>query len=102
MLVFGEDENDQKAISELVHAIRSDAPRIELRRKPLILMKGRPDSAVLNNAERVAKVVRADAVRFDVRLVLAHQDCDAVEPAHETLSIRIEHFLTIKWTPLDR
>lgn len=100
ILVFGEDDTDRKAISELVRAIRSDAPKIERRRKPLILMKGRSDAAQSDNAEHVAKVVAADSVRFDVRLVLAHQDCDAIEPAHEDLSLCIEKKLADVGAPV--
>lgn len=93
LLVFGEDENDQDVIKLLVGSIRVDAPRVEKRRRPLILMKDRNAANRRKNAQRVAQQVTRDQVRFEVRGVIAHQDCDAVEPAHIALSESIENAL---------
>ena len=38
-------------------------------------------------------VLTRDGRRYDVRGVIAHQDCDAIEPAHEALSDQIERDL---------
>lgn len=93
VLIFGEDDNDQSALSELVHALRGDIPKVEKRRKPLILVKGRDAAKQRQNARDVANVVKADNIRLDVRLVVAHQDCDAIEPAHDQLANEIEQRL---------
>lgn len=74
-------------------ALRDDCPTIKSRRKPLVLVKNRVRAEQQKNVADIAAVVRADEVRFDVRLVVAHEDTDAVEPSHEELSARIEQHL---------
>lgn len=93
ILVFGEDENDREAIAELTRALRPDLPRPQSRRKPQVLVKGRENAKARKNAVDVDKVVRAELVRRRVLFVIAHEDCDAVEPAHLALSERIEAHL---------
>ncbi|MEX1366684.1 MAG: hypothetical protein AB1Z98_26395 [Nannocystaceae bacterium] len=93
VLVFGEDDNDRRVIKHLVEALRPDAPRLELRRAPLVLVKDRKAALQRKNAQDIAKQVSRDQRRFDVRGVIAHQDCDALEPAHERLSAEIEQRL---------
>lgn len=92
-LVFGEDETDRKAIGELGRALRPDLAPYESRRTPIILVKGRPEAEARKVAAKVANVVRADQTRRTVTAVLAHEDCDAVEPAHTELGRRIEEAL---------
>lgn len=94
VLVFGEDANDRGAIKELVLALRPDAPRIETRRKPLVLMRDRDQASQRKNAHDVCSQVATDMRRFDVALVVAHQDCDETEPAHIGLSETIERELS--------
>lgn len=90
LLVFGEDDNDREAIRHLVAALRPDAPGFQKRRRPLVLVKGRQPQRARDSLDEIAKVVRADRCRFDVRGVIAHEDCDDVEPAHEELARSIE------------
>ena len=91
VLVFGEDPNDTEAIKELFRALRPKAPSPKTLRAPLVLVKGRDADGVRSNAEDAARAVtRAAGVRYDVELVIAHEDCDAVEPAHLPLAARIE------------
>jgi hypothetical protein len=90
VLVFGESDNDREALRELVRALRPDLPEIEKRSKPLVLVKGRHHTNAEENIEKIANVVRAERVRREVKLVIAHQDCDQVEPAHERLADEIE------------
>lgn len=94
VLVFGESANDQDTMMELVRALRPDVPTLRARRKPLVLMKDRDAAMLRKRATDIAGVVRADAVQNDVRGVVAHQDCDAIEPAHEELGARIEAHLS--------
>ncbi|WP_206956165.1 hypothetical protein [Trinickia acidisoli] len=100
VLVFGEDDNDREAVKHLVQAIWPEVPSIEPRRAPLILQKGRDAAEQRKNAAAVANVVRGSSVTVDVVAVLAHQDCDAVEPAHVALSEQIEMELGDAGVPL--
>lgn len=92
-LVFGEDENDADSLIQLTAAIWPEVPKLTHTRKPLVLIRDAPTAeARKKNASGVAAVVKAKSVIADVQLVVAHQDCDALEPAHEGLaeSIRAE------------
>jgi hypothetical protein len=99
VLVFGEDETDRRALKALIQAVRPDSPRVETRRSPLVLVKGRARAEQRKNAAEIARVVRADQVRRDVRLVVAHEDADDVEPAHAPLAAAIEAGLTRQGIP---
>jgi len=100
VLIFGEDANDRELIVELVRALRPDAPRLEKRASPLILVKGRADaSKKKKNAADVAAEVRRSEVRFDVRGVIAHADTDAVEPAHVEVATQVEQRLVGEGVP---
>lgn len=90
VLVFGEDDYDRQSIAELVRALCPEAPPVRKRQSPLVLVKGREAAEAEKNAKKAAGVVRAAMRKADVRLVIAHQDCDAVEPAHIALSGSIE------------
>ncbi|WP_257811567.1 hypothetical protein [Burkholderia glumae] len=100
ILVFGEDENDRECVRHLVEAIWPEVPAMKSRRAPLILQKGKNSAEHRKNAFAVAAVVKASKVTLDIVAVMAHQDCDAVEPAHESLSERIERQLTAAGVPL--
>jgi hypothetical protein len=93
VLIFGESDNDREALKELTRALRPDLPQIEKRSKPLVLVKGRTHASASDNIEKIANLVKAERVRRDVKLVIAHEDCDGVEPAHEQLAREIERLL---------
>lgn len=94
MLVFGEDQNDRQAICELISALAPDLDATpEPRRHPLVLIKDAPLDQVSERARRVADVVNAERAIADITCVFAHEDCDAVEPAHEAVCDRIEEAL---------
>ncbi len=99
-LAFCEDKNDSDSLVELVSAIWPNAPKITYSRKPLVLIR---DAAVAEarkkNAANIAAVVKAKAVLADVKVVVAHQDCDAVEPAHEGLADAIKAELEAAGVP---
>lgn len=86
IVIFGEDNNDREAIKELVLSLHPTAPKILKREKPLVLMKKGTTATRRSNSEKIAAVVRADRVRYDIKAVLTHEDCDDVEPAHVNLS----------------
>ena len=90
VLLFGESDNDQEALRHLMRALRPDLPKVEKRRRPLVLVRGRRQADANENVTKIADVVRAESARHDVKLVIAHQDCDDVEPAHELLASQIE------------
>lgn len=91
LLLFGESENDRGAIKELVEGLHSKLNgHIELRRRPLVLVKGVSGEELAQRKHSLAAQVEADRVRFDVRGVLIHEDCDDVEPAHEAAARRYE------------
>ena len=93
ILVFGEDGNDTAAIRELVLALRQDVGRVETRRTPLVLVKGKDKARDRKNLAEMAAVVRADQRRGRQCVVVAHRDCDAIEPAHEPIADALERGL---------
>lgn len=91
LLVFGENDNDREVLCQLVRALRPDtSARLEKRRDPVIVTKNRDQAKLKKQANTFAAQVKRDSVRFDVKAILIHEDCDAVEPAHEPLARQIE------------
>jgi hypothetical protein len=83
-LVFAEDKNDADSLIQLTRAIWPAAPTMKYRRKPMVLVRDiQAAQARKKNAEDIAGVVRAEEVDAEVRLIIAHRDCDDYEPAHE-------------------
>lgn len=70
---------------------RRDA--FKIRRKPLVLVKGAAAGTARDTAARIADLVRVERRVRNVVAVLAHQDCDRVDPAHERLGSTIESTL---------
>ncbi len=100
MLVFGESEHDRRAIKRLVEGLRPDLDgKVEERRRPLVLIKGTLPGTARSNAAEIAQLARAACTSSDVLAVLAHQDCDALEPAHEEAAERIERELAAAKCP---
>jgi hypothetical protein len=93
ILIFGESDNDRAALQELFRAFRPDLEKIRVRprRQPLVLMKkdNLPETR-RKTTDSIAALVRAEAVSMTVKAVIAHTDCDAIEPAHESLAETIE------------
>lgn len=90
VLVFGESPNDREALKHLVRALAPSVGSIEPIREPLVLQKGRPPERQKAAADRLAKVVRARQAVHEVEAVVAHEDCDALEPEHQKLEKEIE------------
>lgn len=59
-----------------------------------MLVRGRENAKARKNALGIAEFVKAESYARDVLFVIAHEDCDNVEPAHEALSSRIESLLS--------
>lgn len=82
ILIFGESDNDTHALKHLVAALRPELPRAEPRRHPIILAKGAHERKRTSITEGIAKAVAAQSVTHEVVSVIAHRDCDQIEPAH--------------------
>jgi hypothetical protein len=93
--IFGESQNDTLAIAELIKARaenRKKDVRVVTLRSPLIQQRGSKSTTRKTNAEKVATAVNA---RIRLRqetsvVVVAHEDCDDVEPAHRKVAAHIE------------
>jgi hypothetical protein len=89
IVVFGESENDRRAIEELVKSLCPGVSVVRLR-PPLGMIKNSSAAKLPRTVEQVAKVVKAEEARRAVACVFAHEDADATEPAHEAMAERIE------------
>lgn len=86
VLLFGESDNDCKAIKELAEGLQ---PKLRgcVRHVPrLVLIKGVTPEVLAKHKANLGQLVAANRVTLDVRGVLIHEDCDDVEPAHEKLA----------------
>ena len=91
ILVFGESINDVKSVASLVRALRADLKVVPLR-SPSVLIHERSGNRqnIAKNAEQIRQAALAASVEYDVRALVLHKDCDAVEPAHIALAAEIE------------
>lgn len=93
-LVYGESLFDTRAICELIEAM---APkwerRVQARRDPPIEVKNAKLQDLPRRSDRLAGALATERVAHEVACVFAHEDCDDVEPAHRSLTTRIESVL---------
>lgn len=95
VLVFGESEHDRGAIKRLVEGLRPDLTGlVEERRQPLVLIKGALPERARSNAEKIAGIAKTEARTRRVVAVLAHEDCDALEPDHVRVAEKLERELS--------
>lgn len=87
-LIFAENQNDADSLGHLICALWTGAPSLQYRRKPLVLIKGRAKAEARKNADQIAQIVKAQNVLSDVKFVVAHQDCDSLEP-HDLVAKQI-------------
>ncbi|HEX7838263.1 MAG TPA: hypothetical protein VF469_12400 [Kofleriaceae bacterium] len=91
VLVFGESEHDSRAIKALVAGLAPGLKHsVEHRRQPLVLIKNALPKKARSNAEKIADLARIEGRVRRVLAVLAHEDCDAIEPEHLEVADRIE------------
>lgn len=91
ILVFGEDDNDRQSLKTLIEALCPGAVgKVEIRRQPLVLIKGRSAAEARTQADKIAAVIRASAVKDRIAASFLHEDCDDLEPMHEAICDRIE------------
>src|ERR1035438_419027 len=92
IVIFGESENDRKALAALVQGLCPDA-EVRTLRRPLVMLKNASPGSLPKHADRIADVARAENKRQPIRCVFAHEDADAVEPGHQEIAGRIEEAL---------
>lgn len=92
ILVFGENDNDRSALIEIAKALAPEAKiHYEKRNKPLILASKQERAETVRSTEQdIAKLVKVAQVRFDVLAIIAHRDCDDIEPAHVKMATDIK------------
>lgn len=96
-LIYGEDQNDRTALRHVVKAILPSnvTATIHLIQKPIILSRNAERSGKRKGmAEEIASFARAFQKHSAKVIVIAHRDCDAVEPAHKTDAQALEADLT--------
>lgn len=95
ILIFGEDDNDRRALGHLVRALCPDNAkvRIEPRRQPIVLSRECAASGKRRSmANDIAQFARAEDGPGRRVVVIVHRDCDRLEPAHqeEAEALRME------------
>lgn len=96
LLIFGEDDNDRRALASLTKALipRGTNARVELRRRPVILSREAARSGKRRAmADEIAAFWRAEQKAGRRVVVVAHRDCDRTEPAHLEESKQLEQEL---------
>lgn len=94
ILVFGESQYDRIAIVVLVGGtVSSELFSVKPMREPLVLIKNSPLPTARSHADRIAAVARAAEAGFPIAAIVAHEDCDAIEPSHVAISNKIESTL---------
>ena len=94
ILIFAEHRHDQDTLDELARGLRKDLPRAQKPKRPMVLMRGREAALKRKNAQSLLAQVERFQRLWDVKLVIAHEDCDAVEPAHEDRIQDLTHQLS--------
>ena len=91
VLLYGENKNDTGALKELLVALEPVFDgRVSPRRETLREVKNARPQDLPSRGEELRKLVAVEHSARDVACVFVHEDCDAVEPAHERLLARLE------------
>jgi hypothetical protein len=94
VLVFGEDDNDRKAIIHLIRALSDSKAKITPHKKPIILDRGACKKKRAKMVEEIANFAKAYEKAGRGVAVIVHRDCDAVEPAHVELAKSLQEQLS--------
>lgn len=91
VIIFGENENDTKAIASFLRGLISDANLlIEARKRPPVLIKDADPEDYPSRTRQIRAIIEAARVDHDVIAIFAHEDCDQVEDAHLALEAKIK------------
>ena len=84
ILVFGEDDNDRRSISNLLRAILLEKQNVDIlvRRSPTILSREAKRKRV-DMAKEILAFCTAEKLRRKRVNPVVHRDCNSVEPAHK-------------------
>lgn len=94
VLIFGESSYDCMAVAEIVRPFISAEIILKPQKTPQVFMsKEVARGKTISNAERIARVVAAQAVKDRIKAVVVHKDCDACEPAHKPLAVTIRQYM---------
>jgi hypothetical protein len=100
ILNFGEDENDTRAIRELLLGLRPDLDgKVKHFRSPPVLIKDTRPENIPDRVDRIVALVKAEQIVANVVGVFVHEDCDAPEPAHRELTSKIENAFAVARCP---
>jgi hypothetical protein len=85
MLIFGEDETDRQSLRHIIRAIISKAAQVDIKpiRHPITLARGAEHRKRKRMADEIASFARSFEKNGSQVCVVAHRDCDAIEPAHQ-------------------
>ncbi len=88
ILLYGESPNDTHALENLIIGLLPLNKSITFRklRNPVILSHKAQQRKRAAIGKLIAAVERAERSRYGCVVVVAHRDCDAIEPAHVTNS----------------
>jgi hypothetical protein len=96
-LIYGEDQNDRAALRHIVKAILPPnvTATVQLIQKPIVLSRNAERSGKRKSmSEEIASFARSFQKHSSKVIVIAHHDCDAVEPAHKDDAVALEADLT--------
>lgn len=84
ILVYGEDQNDRVAIRNLLGATLKSPENFDIRpiQSPIILCRGADQRKRRKMSDEIRAAQDALEKRYSQVIVIAHRDCDSVEPAH--------------------
>jgi hypothetical protein len=91
ILIFGEDQNDTTAIAHLLNGLLGQRTiSVEPRRRPPVLIRDATTEQLASRVLPVVRLVKAAEADAEVVALIVHEDCDAMEPAHDELARKIE------------
>jgi hypothetical protein len=84
ILIYGEDQNDRIALRNLLGAILNNSSNFDIKpiQSPIILSRNAERRKHEKMSEKIRAVEKSFESKYSKVIVVAHRDCDAVEPAH--------------------
>ena len=92
VLLFGEDDNDTRALAIICRALAPEGSEVTTRviKQPPVLNANAAPRKKQAMTATIANFARESSKGFDRVIVVAHRDCDACEPAHVQDSASLE------------
>lgn len=91
-LVFGEDDTDRRALINLIKAIAPTTARFDVIaiRKPIVFPKNTATVKRMKNIQEIAAFSKGYKSKYQRVIIVAHRDCDVIEPGHVSISASLE------------